>query len=149
LRSKTTPWRTRLDLVAYLVLVVTVVIVCLDLAIGIAGSFGLLHIQNEFMDFLSADQQRYVQFLIGVVPVTAFLFTYQRHSDAPLSWWSLPAFGLAFTLYSYMWVLATLRAWARIATGQWGWVKTPRVAAEPALSAKRGLRVELEPAVSQ
>jgi hypothetical protein len=64
---------------------------------------------------------------LSLLPLFAFISTYQRHSDHPFHWWELPAAAFAFTLYSYVWVFSTTVAWYRMATRQWSWTKTPRV----------------------
>lgn len=119
----------RLDLVAYLLLVVTVVIVTFLLVTGLSTLFGWYVFRNDFLSFLPYGVVRNAAngFLM-LAPITAFLTTYQRHSDAPLRWWELPAFGFVFTLYSYVWVIATVRAWGRMLFRRKNWVKTPRVA---------------------
>lgn len=127
MRSRHVPWHTRLDLLNYLLLVTTVTLVFADLLLGVAGTAGLIRVTNHFLDFLPLDTQRYAQVALALAPISAFLYTYQRRSCFPLRWWETPAFGAAFTIYSYFWVFATLRAWARMATGRWSWVKTPRV----------------------
>jgi hypothetical protein len=40
----------------------------------------------------------------------------------------VPAYALIFTLYTYVWLITTVRALFRIATRRRSWIKTPRVA---------------------
>ncbi len=129
-KSSSARLAARLDLVAYLLLVITVVIVTFLLVTGLSTLFGWYVFRNDFLGFLPFGVVRNTAsgFLM-LAPITAFLTTYQRHSDAPLRWWELPAFGFVFTLYSYVWVIATFRAWTRMLLRRTNWVKTPRVTA--------------------
>jgi len=122
----------RIDLSLYLLLVVTVVVVFAQLVIGVAASLHLLDAQNTFLAFLGdGSTLRIASLVVGVTPLMVFLFTYQRHASKPLQPWEVPAYGVAFTAYSYIWITATALAWGRIATGRWNWTKTPRVAVAP------------------
>jgi len=58
--------------------------------------------------------------------------SYQLHSPHRFRWFQVPAAAALFTLYTYVWTIATLRAWWRIALRQKTWVKTPRIALGPA-----------------
>jgi hypothetical protein len=110
----------------YLVMVTVVVLVSVDLVLGIGAAHW--HARNGFLDFLGRGAvYRAAALSIGIAPAGLFLATYQRRGRHPFRWWQVPAAGLAFTVYTYIWVLATLRAWGRMATGRWSWVKTPRV----------------------
>jgi hypothetical protein len=60
------------------------------------------------------------------------MYVYQRHATKGFRIWEIPAAGLVFTLYTYVWILATIRALARTLSGRQNWVKTPRVV-EPAM----------------
>jgi hypothetical protein len=62
------------------------------------------------------------------------MFTYQRHSAHPFRWYEVPAYAVIFTLYTYVWLLTTARALARLATRRGDWVKTPRMAENLGLS---------------
>jgi cellulose synthase/poly-beta-1,6-N-acetylglucosamine synthase-like glycosyltransferase len=120
----------RLDLMNYLVLAVTVVVVSFNLVFGLVGAAGGLGLHNEFLTFVPAGLgRRCVEGLFVFTPIVAFTYTYQRHSDHPLRWWEVPAFGLIFTAYSYVWLLVSIRAWTRMLIGRSGWAKTPRVEA--------------------
>ncbi len=121
--------RTRIDLVAYLLMVVTVVVVSFELLCTLLALMGVVTVTNGFLGFLTPLGRRYAQVVFALAPISAFLFTYQRHSAARLRWWELPAFGAVFTAYSYVWIVATLRAWTRVAIGRWTWVKTPHAGA--------------------
>jgi 1,2-diacylglycerol 3-beta-glucosyltransferase len=119
----------RLDLIAYLLMVITVVIVTFLLITGVSTLLGLYDFRNDFLYFVPEGiARRLVSGFLMLAPIVAFLSTYQRHSDFRLKFWELPAFGLIFTLYSYVWVIATLRAWSRMIFKKTNWVKTPRVA---------------------
>jgi cellulose synthase/poly-beta-1,6-N-acetylglucosamine synthase-like glycosyltransferase len=135
-RARRVRWAARADLIAYLLLVVTVLLVSATMAISGLAYAGVLDASNSFLAFVPAGAARRAASLAcSIVPVTVFLWTYQRHSHRPFRWFEVPAYALAFTLYTYVWLFTTLRALARIATGRRSWVKTPRVAAvaEPVL----------------
>lgn len=126
---------TRLDLCLYLVLVTIVVLVSVDLVLGLGAV--RWHITNGFLAFLGRGVlYRAVALGVGIAPAALFLATYQRRGRHPFRWWQVPAAGLAFTLYTYIWAIATVRAWGRMAVGRWSWVKTPRVATPGASSAR-------------
>ncbi|NNN09597.1 MAG: glycosyltransferase [Acidimicrobiaceae bacterium] len=132
LKSSKVRLAARLDLVVYLLLVVTVVVVTFLLLTGLSTLFGWYVFHNEFLSFLPYGGIRNAaSAFLMLAPITAFLTTYQHHSDARLRFWELPAFGFVFTLYSYVWVIATARAWGRMLFRRKNWVKTPRVAAVP------------------
>jgi len=118
---------TRIDLILYLVLVTTVMFVGYSLVVGLAGAFAWAATTNGFLSFLPDGPYRVATLLFALAPVTAFSITYQRFAKRPLRSWEVPAFALAFSLYSYVWVFATLWAWARIVLRRGSWVKTPRV----------------------
>jgi len=128
LRSHEVRWATRLDLATYLLLVLTVVVVTFNAIVSIASLLGAVLIENRFLDFIPSEVERaFVAELFALFPLGIFMWTYQRHSGHPFRWWEFPAYGLAFTLYSYVWVVATLRAWTRLLLRTGTWTKTPRV----------------------
>ncbi len=80
-----------------------------------------------------------VSLLFGITPIAVFMYVYQRHARTRFHVWEIPAVSIVFTLYTYVWIFATVRALARNATGRRNWVKTPRVdeqlpSSEPALA---------------
>lgn len=120
----------RVDLVVYLVLVLTVVLVSATVAIGLAASFGLVDVTNSFLSFVPPGiPRRAVSLCLSVLPVVIFMWAYQRHAARPFRWFEVPMFAIVFTLYTYVWLFTTVRAWTRMALGRNGWVKTPRIAA--------------------
>jgi 1,2-diacylglycerol 3-beta-glucosyltransferase len=125
-------WTTRFDLTTYLLLVVTVVVVAFNALVSIASMAGLIVVDNQFLSFIPGDYERaIVAEIFALLPLAIFMWTYQRHSDRPFRWWELPAYGLAFSLYTYVWVLSTARAWTRIVFRRGNWTKTPRLAEAP------------------
>lgn len=129
---------TRIDLSLYLVLIVTVLIVSFGAVMSALMVLGLAHPHNEFLAFLPAGRTRnLVSLTIGLMPLAMFMFVYQRNALRPFRLWELPSAGVAFTLYTYVWVFATLRALARNVGGRHNWVKTPRVADPIAVSGSR------------
>lgn len=129
LRARAIRLRTRLDLTLYLLLVTTVVLVSYNLVLGLLGSYGHLHVTNNFLTFMPPGAgQRLVALAFALGPLIAFVATYQRWSRTPVTWWKVPAYGLAFTAYTYVWCTATIWAWTRMIMGRKNWAKTPRLA---------------------
>jgi cellulose synthase/poly-beta-1,6-N-acetylglucosamine synthase-like glycosyltransferase len=127
LRSQRTRLRTRLDLILYLVLVTTVLLVSATVVIGFLASFGLAGVRNDFFSFVPSGPRQHAFLLaLSVLPVAIFMWTYQRRSGSPFRWFEVPTFAVVFTLYSYVWLYTSLRALARLSTGRNTWVKTPR-----------------------
>jgi 1,2-diacylglycerol 3-beta-glucosyltransferase len=122
------PLTAKADLTIYLLLVVSVMAISLGHLFAVLDAVGVLHIQRSFVTlFPGASSQRLVIFGFSVLPLLVFMVTYQLHSRHPAKWWELPAYSLFFTLYSYVWLIATVRAWWRLARGKQNWVKTPRL----------------------
>lgn len=118
----------RLDLILYLFLVITVVIVTGSMAASAAASLGWIDVTSSFLSFLPAGLPlRFVSFALSALPLATFIYTYQRHAKHPYKWWEVPAFAVIFSVYSYVWIITTLRAWTRIALRRNTWIKTPRV----------------------
>lgn len=131
-RARTT-LMTRVDLSLYLLLIVTVIIVTFSAIVSVLALLGAVNPHNDFLSFIPAGHARNaVSLTIGLAPLVMFLLVYQRYSLVPFRVWQLPAAGMAFTLYTYVWIFATVRALARKLTGRGNWVKTPRVAELPA-----------------
>ena len=121
---------TKIDLTAYLLLVTTVVVVSYLLVTGLLTLFNVHAFQNTFLDFVpDGYPRRLVNGFLMLAPIVAFLHTYQVHSDFKLRVWEIPAFGFVFTMYSYVWVIASFRAWSRMVFRRNEWVKTPRIPA--------------------
>jgi cellulose synthase/poly-beta-1,6-N-acetylglucosamine synthase-like glycosyltransferase len=133
LTASNVPVVARLDLTVYLLFVAFVMFVSANLALGIAGVFGLVTITNEFLAFLPAGPPRNVTMeVIGISPVVFLLTRYQQNSPHRLRWWELPAYGAAFAVYAYLWTIASLRAWSRLVVGRVAWAKTGRIVRETA-----------------
>lgn len=126
---------TRIDLSLYLLLIVTVIVVTFSAIASALSVAGMIHPQNEFLAFVPMGRLRDATSLgFGLAPLIMFLYVYQRHSLRSFRVWELPAAGFVFTLYTYVWILATARALARNAARRRNWVKTPRVAEHLAAS---------------
>jgi 1,2-diacylglycerol 3-beta-glucosyltransferase len=127
--SRRVPIAARLDLMLYLVLVVTVILVSYTVAIGVLGMVGVVEVTNDFLLWVPyGAPRRFASLVLSVLPVVIFLGTYQRHSGHPFRWHQLPAAALAFTAYGYVWFFVSVRALVRMAMRRNSWVKTPRVA---------------------
>ncbi len=121
-------WITRIDLMLYLGLVTAVMVAGFSLMAGLAGAIGILPVTNSFLTFLPPGLgHRALLLAIGLGPLVLLVATYQRFALRRLPLWELPAFAMAFSIYSYVWCAATVWAWARMLTGRWAWVKTPRL----------------------
>lgn len=122
----------RIDLIVYLILILTVLVVAGTLVLSVMPNGGALHVSDSFFDFVPAGTAyRSISLFLSALPVTMFLFVYQRHSYYPFRWYQLPAVAVIFTVYTYVWLITTARAWTRLAIGRKGWVKTPRSADNP------------------
>lgn len=129
--SRRVALHTKADLSVYLFMVTFVMVVFT----GVAASVGALlfgyTVENTSLDWIAQDQTRnFVQLLLSVGPLLAFMLTYQTRSRHPLKYWEIPAFALLFSLFAYAFVISTVWAWARMLTGRGSWAKTPRVVAE-------------------
>ncbi len=123
---------TRLDLSLYLLLIVTVVVVTFNAIAAALTIAGAIAPRNEFLSFVPAGtMHNAIDLGLGLAPLAMFMFVYQRHAAKGFRLWEIPAAGFLFTLYTYVWVLATVRALARNVSGRGNWVKTPRVAETP------------------
>lgn len=135
LRSSGSSLVARIDLTLYLVFVVTVVVVSGTMLVNMLAIVGAVRVTDSILTFIpSGVDYRACSLLLSFLPVAAFMFTYQRHSAHRFRWYEVPAYSVIFTLYTYVWLLTTVRALARLATRRGDWVKTPRMAENVALS---------------
>ena len=127
--TRDVPLAARIDLSLYLVLVVTVMLVAGTLVLGILGSENVLHVKSTFLVGVIPGglDYRVVSLLLSTLPLAAFMTSYQLHSRNRYRWYEVPAAAALFTLYTYVWTIATFRAWYRLARRKTSWVKTPRV----------------------
>lgn len=127
---------TRVDLSLYLLLIITVVIVTFSTVASALAIVGLVDAHNAFLSFMPVGRWRNVMSLLfGITPITLFMYVYQRYALQRFQIWEIPAAALVFTAYTYVWILATVRALLRTAAKRRNWVKTPRtpeLAGEPA-----------------
>jgi len=88
---------------------------------------GLLEVHSTFLSQLpEGPGKRIVMILLATLPLALFMGVYQRYAYKRLRWYEVPFYALHFSLYSYMWVMASARAWSRILSRRNQWVKTPR-----------------------
>lgn len=131
---------SRIDTLAYLVLIVMVMLVTGALGIRILGALGLLTPTNDFIPWLgSGIAYRTTLLILSWLPILLTLFTYQKHAVVRLHWWETPCYMVIFAVYVYLWALATVCAWTRSILRRGNWVKTPRVASaelEPAFASE-------------
>lgn len=121
-------WLTRLDLSLYLLLIVTVIVVTFNVVAAALTFAQVVAPQNGFLSFIPAGiVHNAVSLGLGLAPLVMFMYVYQRNAAKGFRIWEIPAAGFLFTLYTYVWVLATVRALARNLCGRSNWVKTPRV----------------------
>jgi 1,2-diacylglycerol 3-beta-glucosyltransferase len=128
--SEEIPVATRVDLITYLLLVVTVLLVTVTSVLGVLGTLGVVSVTNSFLRGVVPNglDYRIMSLIISVLPLSIFVASYQLHSPSRWRWYEVPAAAACFTLYTYVWFYATMRAWTRMALGRKAWVKTPRVA---------------------
>ncbi|WP_375493917.1 glycosyltransferase family 2 protein [uncultured Jatrophihabitans sp.] len=127
-RAKGASLAGRFDLVTYLFLVVTVVVISLSMTASVASSLGFVKITSSFLSFVPQGLPlRITSLVLSLLPLATFMLTYQKNSRHPYKWWEVPTFALVFSAYSYVWIVTTARAWTRMLLRRNGWVKTPRV----------------------
>jgi len=127
--ARKVPLAARLDLMLYLVLVLTVLLVSFTVTVGFLGALGVVDVVNDFLTFVPyGPPRRFASLALSVLPVMVFMATYQRHSAHPFRWVEVPAAALVFTAYGYVWLFVSLRALANLALRRNAWVKTPRLA---------------------
>jgi 1,2-diacylglycerol 3-beta-glucosyltransferase len=134
MRSRNVPLGTRVDLALYLVLVVFVVLVSVGMLFSILSNLGIVLVTSTAFVFVPAGFLRNALMLtLSFGPLLIFLLTYQFRTAVPLPARWLPAYAVIFAFYTYAWMVATLWAWSRIATGRGAWAKTARVKSEAAV----------------
>jgi 1,2-diacylglycerol 3-beta-glucosyltransferase len=129
-RSRRVPMGARLDLSLYLLLVVTVLLVTSMLVLDILGSEQVVSVHSSFLVGVipAGISYRTISLLLSILPLATFMTSYQLHSSHRFRWFEVPAAAALFTMYTYVWTIATFRAWWRIVFRKNAWVKTPRVA---------------------
>ena len=129
--SRRLPWRTKLDLSVYLTMIAFVLVVFAGLVISLLGWAGvLIPVNNSLVAINNPYLHNFVQLLMSIGPLTAFVAVYQLRALTPLRWWELPCVGVLFAAYAYLFVISQVWAWARIIARRDSWAKTPRVRAE-------------------
>ena len=120
----------RFDLVLYLLLCTTVILISLTMALNALDLLGVVDTGtyhpktlHEWLIGLA------VQALLSLGLLAIFVGAYQRHSSNPFSWWIVPFAAIAFAVYGYVWLFVSLRALWNLIRGQNSWVKTERVVA--------------------
>lgn len=127
------PLGTRIDLLIYLVMVVFIVFIMASMILGWLAQLGLITVFSSFLGFVTPAARPTVRFVLSFGPLLLFMTTYQMKSRHRLRPHELPAYAAAFSFYTYVWIIAQLWAWWRLARGTSGWVKTPRVRSESAV----------------
>ena len=133
--SRRLAWRAKLDLSAYLMMILFVFVVSAGWVISLLGWAGLLVPVNTSLDAITNPYLHNVtQLVLSVGPLAAFVMAYQMRATTPLRWWEVLAVAALFTAYaSLVWAWGQVWAWSRIVTGRGSWAKTPRVRAEIAV----------------
>jgi 1,2-diacylglycerol 3-beta-glucosyltransferase len=133
-RSRELGWRTKLDLSVYLMMVVFVLIVFTGMLISLLGWAGvLIPVNTSLSGITNPYLHNVIQLAVSIGPLAAFIAVYQFRAAAPPRWWELPAVGVLFAAYAYLFVFSQVWAWARMVAGHGSWAKTPRVAAQIAV----------------
>ncbi|MGO8885861.1 MAG: glycosyltransferase family 2 protein [Streptosporangiaceae bacterium] len=133
--SRNLPWRAKLDLSAYLMMILFIFVVTAGFLITALSWAGVVVPVNTALDGITIPYLRSaVELVLAVGPLAAFLVIYQLRAATRLSWWELPAAAALFTAFAAL-IWSCGQAWAltRIVTGRGSWAKTPRVRAEIAV----------------
>ncbi len=137
-RSGKLPWRAKIDLSIYLLMVAFLLVVVAGLVVSILGWARVLIPINTSLDYITNPYiHSLVQLLLSVGPLAVFFSVYQLRAASALRWFELPAFAVLFASYAYLFLISQIWAWARIAAGRGGWAKTPRVSADIAVQIDR------------
>lgn len=137
-RSGKLPWRAKIDLSIYLLMVAFLLVVVAGLVVSILGWARVLIPINTSLDYITNPYiHSLVQLLLSVGPLAVFISVYQLRAASALRWFELPAFAVLFASYAYLFLISQIWAWARIAAGRGGWAKTPRVSADIAVQIDR------------
>jgi cellulose synthase/poly-beta-1,6-N-acetylglucosamine synthase-like glycosyltransferase len=129
--NRTMPLYTRVDCGIYLAFITFVMFVTLNLVVSCASLAGLIVVEDRFLQFLPVGPLRnFVVVLISILPICYLMLRHQQHTKLPLRLWELPAYAGIFSVYGYLWAVATVIAWVRMAVGRGGWAKTARVKSE-------------------
>ena len=119
---------TKIDLSAYLIMVVTVMLVSAMLVVSLLAGYGVLSVHDTFLvGVVPYADLHVVNFWLAVAPLLIFTLNYQLRAARPFAWYAYPAGALLFALYAYVGAIATVRAWVRLVRRRGGWVKTPRL----------------------
>lgn len=132
LRARGAGWMGRFDLVLYLLLCTTVLVVSFMM---IVNGLALLGVVDTGLQLPSSATEWAVglvtQVLLAGSLLCIFVGAYQRHSGNPFRWWALPWAAIAFTAYGYIWLLVSMRSLWNLLRGRNAWVKTERVSPRP------------------
>lgn len=129
------PLRMRLDLSLHLLLCPMILLVTVQGLIGAGGYLGLFPLDTAVIPLVGGGwAYRIAVIVFSLIPLSVLCVTYQRslvtyrHSQlVRLPLWSLPAMGLSFVAYSFLWgVPGCLKAPVRLLLGRNGWAKTAR-----------------------
>lgn len=126
-RSKRLATVAKIDLSIYLVFVAGVAIVTFVALATLLSYAGILSTQNSALASISSvELRRWIELVLLVAPLGLWVGSYQRFAPHPLKWYEIPIFSAAFALYTYIWAIATGRAWFRAITRRRSWAKTSR-----------------------
>jgi cellulose synthase/poly-beta-1,6-N-acetylglucosamine synthase-like glycosyltransferase len=133
--SRRLAWRAKLDLSAYLMMILFIFVVSAGWVISLLAWAGLLVPVNTSLDVITNPYLHNVtQLVLSAGPLAAFVIGYQLRAATRLRWWEVLAVAGLFTAYvSMVWAWGQAWAWLRIVTRHGGWAKTPRVSAEIAV----------------
>ncbi|WP_214629265.1 glycosyltransferase family 2 protein [Paenibacillus agaridevorans] len=121
---------TKLDTSLYLLMIITPIILAADYALGAAALLGWVNVHSMWMGSLArygSGVPMAIQLVMAFSIQLIFLPTYSRISRMKLPWYVTPGLMVTFAVYaSSIWILASMIAFYRMATGKWGWIKTER-----------------------
>jgi cellulose synthase/poly-beta-1,6-N-acetylglucosamine synthase-like glycosyltransferase len=129
-RARGVAFWTKLDLTLYLMMVIFILVLGAQFAIGLASVSGLFTVHSSFLSFIGDEHVfRAVSLVLSFGPLVTFAITYQRFAAARLPGWAVPGAYLLFAVYGYAWAVpASVRALGRLLLRRGAWVKTPRLA---------------------
>ncbi|QHW33953.1 glycosyltransferase family 2 protein [Paenibacillus rhizovicinus] len=123
---------TKVDSTLYLMMIVIPLVLAANYALGIASMFGWVRVDSDLMFWLHGFGSwvpSTVQMVLGFSIQLIFLPSYTRVTNIKIPWYVAPGLMATFSIYTAaIWILASVIAFYRMATGKWGWIKTEREA---------------------
>lgn len=130
---------TKLDSTLYLAMIVLPLFLAADYIFGILSMVGIVYPYSNLMNALGRFPYwvaPLVQLILAFSIQLIFLPSYSRVSRIRIPLYVWPGLMFTFAIYTaFLWIIASMLAFYRMITGQWGWIKTER----ESVSAKMGV----------